>query len=158
MRFAQPNITYLAAPLSSDDPNVVAHRRRVATQATVTLMDQGITVFSPVTYGMPVRAIDHVISQEEWYRFDLNFLRICTSLTVLTLPGWEQSKGVSLEIKEAQKLGIPVNHMSPDDLPSSPDPEALPSRLREWAHCLSAWALRTYREREREHLRGNPRD
>lgn len=46
-----------------------------------------------------------------WYAWDLQFLARADELLVLQLPGWEQSKGVLVEIAAAQARNIPVRLM-----------------------------------------------
>lgn len=114
MRYTTDHITYLAAPFTSPDPEVAASRERAVKLAASKLIRDGNIVFSPVNYGHGVEGLVEDLSQDEWYRFDLVFLRRCDSVTVLTLPGWEQSIGVNIEIDQAKRLGIPVYYLDPE--------------------------------------------
>ena len=45
----------------------------------------------------------------EAYRdFDFAILSICSSMTVLCLPGWKESRGVEAEVVEAKRLCLPI--------------------------------------------------
>ena len=52
------------------------------------------------------RSFNGTLGEEFWYEGTLELLRRCDAM-ILT-PGWEGSRGVASEIKEADKLGIPV--------------------------------------------------
>ena len=59
-----------------------------------------------------------------WYAFDLQLLARSDELLVLQLPGWEDSKGVMVEIAGAQTKGIPVRLLSLEEA-------ALPTEILE---------------------------
>ena len=50
-----------------------------------------------------------------WYAWDLQFLARSDELLVLQLPGWEESKGVLVEIAAAQARSIPIRLMPLED-------------------------------------------
>ena len=133
--FELDDLTYLAAPYTSPDPQISLARQHACAQVTTNLMSRGQAVFSPLTYEIPLLQNGLTIAPEDWYTFDLNILRKCHSLTVLTLPGWEQSKGVNLEIQEARRLGLPVYYIDLDlNSQSSPpkrDDAKYPPELQE---------------------------
>ena len=116
MQIDPQDLMYLAAPYSSDDPQESEVRRYAASAAASVLIHQGATVFSPLSYEQPLLDAGLKLNAQEWYEFDLTILRRCNSLTVLTLPGWEKSHGIKLEIKEAKKMGIPIRYVSLQDL------------------------------------------
>ena len=116
MQFDPEDLTYLASPYTSDDPQVTEARRYASTLAASVMINQGATLFSPLSYEEPMLRAGLFMSADEWYAFDLRILRKCDSLTVLTIPGWEESHGIKLEIKEARKIGIPVRYVSLEDL------------------------------------------
>lgn len=52
---------------------------------------------------------------EWWYDYDLGWLSHCVELVVLTLPGWQESKGVLLEIEAAESWSIPISYFDPPE-------------------------------------------
>jgi hypothetical protein len=50
-----------------------------------------------------------------WREYDLWFIRQCDRLTVVMIDGWRESVGVTAEIAEAERLGIPVGYMEVRD-------------------------------------------
>ena len=123
MRFSQDHLVYLAAPYTNSDPKVAQEREDAINQVASILIRQGIAVFSPINYGHAFQGLQEDLSQDEWYRFDLHFLRRCDSLAVVMLPGWKESIGVNIEIHQARQLGIPVRYIRPDPTePYNPTP------------------------------------
>ena len=108
-------LVYLAAPYSDPDPAVRNRRFLEATRATAKLITKQECVYSPITY---THAICQVVSldplDEGWYALDERFLRRCSKLIVLQLPGWEKSNGVTAEIEIAREMGIPVEFLEAD--------------------------------------------
>jgi hypothetical protein len=93
--------TYLAGPISGvPDGNAEAFR-----SAAAYLRGEGMDVLSPT------ERLDGETNEErgweEWMRRDLKLLLIyCDSIAVL--PGWEESRGASLEVYVARQLGMAV--------------------------------------------------
>ena len=100
-------ITYLATPLTHSDPAIYAARLEVARAYTVRRISEGAVVFCPVSYSAPLAAAPPA----SWYHFDLHFLRACGDLEILTLPEWESSFGVQLEMVVAQLWGMPIRYV-----------------------------------------------
>ncbi len=105
-------IFYLGIPYSSDDPAVREERFKKANLATTKLMKMGFVVFSPIGSNHFL-AITGGLSCDWsfWEKYDTAFLCRCSKLIVLKLEGWENSIGLSAEIKIAQRLGIPVEYL-----------------------------------------------
>lgn len=80
------------------------------------LMEGGVLVFSPIAHSHSIVQETNLDPHDEdlWLGLDLRILRHCDRLVVVTLPGWEQSKGVQIEMDEAQRLGIPIFFVPPD--------------------------------------------
>ena len=99
-------LVYLAAPYTNIPPS----ERFFIDYETVTMIkDEGLLVFSPISYSGP--RLDGVADGLiDWYAFDLRMLRKCDKLVVLMLDGWRESKGVGLEIAEAERLGMPIEY------------------------------------------------
>ncbi len=102
-------LIYLASPYSSRSAYVMRNRYETVCKITAELIWYDYTVFSPIVSSACLDQITE-ISYERWIELDLQILRRCDALVVLTLPGWEQSEGVATEIKEAEKLNLPIRY------------------------------------------------
>lgn len=99
---------YLSIPYSGME----ATSFRVANYVAGKLMEQGHTVFSPISHSHPIAAeCDLHEGWEFWKRQDEPFIEWCDELCVVMLKGWKKSKGVHEEIKIAKKLGKPVQYI-----------------------------------------------
>lgn len=91
-------ITYLAAPYSHPNPEVMHERVLAADAAAVMLMRQGFVVFSPLSqwhraaqnHALPTNAL-------HWREQNRAMLAVCDCLHVLKLDGWQDSLGVAME-------------------------------------------------------------
>lgn len=107
---------YLASPYSHPDPLVRQERFIKACHAAGRLMKQGHSAFAPISHSHPVaevmgeRATDHAF----WMAVDLPILARASKLVILTLPGWEDSKGIAEETNFAKANGIPIEYLSED--------------------------------------------
>lgn len=100
---------YLACPYSHEDKRVMRHRERIATAYTALLFPH--PVFSPLTHGKPLEPLLGKRPHHEWIEQTEGILRVCKNLTVMTLSGWLESKGVLSEIEVAKELGMPVHYL-----------------------------------------------
>jgi hypothetical protein len=72
-------------------------------------MKAGEIVFCPVAYGHSVEdKLRQNFPYDYWLRWSKAMLTPAKALYVLTLPGWESSKGLAEEIRLAHDLEIPV--------------------------------------------------
>lgn len=95
---------YLSGPMSGlPDFNYPTFRRIAAD-----LTSRGYVVSNPADNGLP-----DGLSWEDYIRTDIRMLLDCDAVVVL--PGWETSRGASLEVTIARALGMPV--IALDDLP-----------------------------------------
>jgi nucleoside 2-deoxyribosyltransferase len=104
-------IVYLACPYSDPDPQIKKQRHHFANKVAAELLSQGMLVFSPLTYSIPLSEISSRQGWIKWKEFDLAMLSRCDRLLVLKLPGWESSRGVAEEIAHAKELDIPIEWM-----------------------------------------------
>lgn len=106
-------LVYVAAPYTDRNPAVTQQRLQIATRYTASLLAQGRNAFSPLTYTAQIQELGYAPRPPQtWYSFDLQFLRQCDILEVLTLTGWQESYGVGLEIEHADRWQIPVRYVT----------------------------------------------
>jgi len=101
---------YLASPYSHDD-QLIQKTRFLITEQFVNhiIKTQNLIIFSPILYMHEFAAKFFLPTDAEFYRtFNLNVLRRSESMFLLKLKGWEESKGVRLELNVAKILDIPV--------------------------------------------------
>lgn len=107
-------LVYLAVPYSHDDPDVRDMRFEAANRAASELMREGIYVFSPISHSHPIAMAGGLpLGWDFWEGYDRAILANCSAVIVLTLDGWQESKGVQAEIGIAHDLGIPVSYRLP---------------------------------------------
>lgn len=106
-------LLYLACPYRHEDLAVQKKRIAAVAFAAKELFLQGRPVFSPLTHNDFFCRLYPEIEKEQWMQFDLSILAGCTTLAVLKLDGWEQSKGVRREIDFAQQRGLPIEYLEP---------------------------------------------
>ena len=100
---------YLASPYTSPEAITRYSRYLFACDAAARLMREGNIVFSPIAHSHPLARYNLPVEFEFWREWCLSFLSSwATSLYVLTLDGWRDSKGVTCEIAEAKRLVLPV--------------------------------------------------
>jgi hypothetical protein len=108
------SFTYLASNYTHADPAVRLERYWAVVKKATELMRAGECVFSPIAHTHEIglmlgREVDH----EFWMRQDKSLLQHASKLKVLTLEGWQQSRGVAEEIEAAKAMGIPVEYVEP---------------------------------------------
>lgn len=103
---------YLASPYSHPDEIVREHRFRAVCVVAAKLMQNGNPVFSPIAHSHSIAMAGKLpLGFEFWEKCDRQMLRACDGLVVLKLPGWDESMGVSSEIKMAIAMGITVSYL-----------------------------------------------
>lgn len=113
----QADRIYLATPYTDPDPAVRRARFEAVTLAAGELMKRRHIVFSPITMGHPICEACADIPGDfvYWETVCLSYLSDwATALVVLTLDGWQASRGVAAEIAAARERGLPVEYLSPD--------------------------------------------
>ena len=114
---------YLASPYSDLNEGVVAARAEATAATMGGLLWQGHHVFSPITmchhvtaeYGLPT-------DFDFWREFNFDMIRHAVALWVLTLEGWQGSRGVTAETDFAQRIGVPVRYIEPATLKVTTEP------------------------------------
>ena len=104
---------YLASPYTHVDTAVRESRFDAACLATATLMRAGFSVYSPIVHSHPLVRYGLPIEWAFWQAHDCEHLRRCDEVVVLTLDGWNASRGVQAEIALAIQLDLPIRYLSP---------------------------------------------
>jgi len=107
---------YIASPYSSPGlPTVQEQRYQAAVKFAGLLISQGLPAFSPIAYFHPFSQAYKLPGDAQfWHNTNMRFLRGADAIFLLRLPGWEQSKGVTIELNIAKALGIPRSDFGPD--------------------------------------------
>lgn len=109
----QQELVYLASPYSHPDAAVREARFQAVARHAAKLMRDGVNVFSPITHTHPIAQYGLPKGWAFWERYDRVMLGVCDRLIVLKLDGWEESKGVAVEIAIMQANGKPVEYQEP---------------------------------------------
>ena len=99
---------YMGSPYTGT-PEQQQERYEQARWATAQLLKAGTVVYSPIVHCHDL-ALCHQLpgSIDFWRWYDLAMIEAAHTLFVLTLPGWEESKGLRWEINLATDLGMPI--------------------------------------------------
>lgn len=96
---------YIASPYSSPIVGAQDLRFQKVRRFAIHLFNQGAVPFSPIVYAHEMAAVGGLnTSAAAWLAFNSDILRRCEAMFVYTLPGWKESKGVQMEIKQARAL------------------------------------------------------
>lgn len=107
---------YLASPYSHPSSRVRCERYWAALQKAADIMaETGRSVFCPIAHSHPIA--EHLPDElrhsfEFWMNEDLPILKQAEELWVYTMPGWQESKGVTREIETAIANNIPIRHIA----------------------------------------------
>lgn len=122
-----PPITYLAAPYSKGDASVRLARFEAVTQVAAKLIEQKEIVYSPLTMTHPIDLVlakdGDTLGSEFWVEFDRAFMDCCSKISVLLLPGWNESSGVAREIAYFAARGISPTYLEPRAFSIAPEVE-----------------------------------
>jgi hypothetical protein len=106
---------YIASPYSSPIAGAQQHRFEKVRRFTIHLFNQGLIPFSPIVYAHEMAAVGGLRTDAaSWLRFNTDMLRHSEALFLYCLPGWQQSKGVEMEIKQARVMQLPISHFDVD--------------------------------------------
>src|SRR5687767_10165362 len=111
---------YLASPYSHPDPSIREQRFHAACRTMAALIRAGHRVFSPVAHTRALTAYGLPTDWRFWEPHDRAYLERCEEVVILTLEGWDASRGVQAEIQIARELGIPVRYLASEDAAVAP--------------------------------------
>ena len=90
---------YLAAPYTDPNPAWREFRVMATNLAASALMRAGFVVFSPISHSHPIaECMNGHLDLAFWLEQDTPFLQACDATIILTLPGWQNSKGIAAEL------------------------------------------------------------
>ncbi len=105
---------YVASPYSS--PIMDAQRLRFNNVRAFVrkCLHEGLAVYSPIVYCHPLaQEFDLPGDAKFWHNFNMAMLRKAEVMFLLQLPGWDTSKGVTMELRVAKILNMEVIAYSP---------------------------------------------
>ena len=109
-------LVYLAAPYSHPDPKTREDRFREINKVASMLMKRGVFIYSPISHSHPIAVAGGLpTGWEFWNQYDEIMLSACGLMIVLMMPGWQESVGVSNEIKIAVRRRLRVVYVDPDE-------------------------------------------
>ena len=108
-------LIYLASPYSHKTTDVIEKRFKQVAETTAKLMIEGYYIFSPILNSHYL-SITHGLAGDwnYWKTFDELIISKCAELWVLKIDGWQESVGVSAEIKIAEEFNLPVKYIEYD--------------------------------------------
>lgn len=106
---------YLSQPYNGSEAEK-QFRYEAGAKMCLALLEKGLSVFSPIVHNHNLLAYADQFSVEKrralFLPFDLTMLDRAKGMFILTLPGWEASYGVQMEIDFCQKKQKPMHYFS----------------------------------------------
>jgi hypothetical protein len=105
-------LIYIASPYTSDlkgtfGLDLQRTRFEAAAAFSLKMMSEGFNVFSPIVYGHTLAMIGRLPTDAQfWWQYNIDYLRHADGIFVLRLPGWDQSKGMQAELRQAKLMGL----------------------------------------------------
>lgn len=109
-------LIYLAAPYWHPEPLEIESRFCAMNKITAQIISEqdAVIPFSPISYTH--RISHHCEDDFDWYTWDLQFLARCEGMIIMMLDGWEESKGIQIEIGFCKRHGIPYTYSTPEKI------------------------------------------
>ena len=105
------DLIYLATPYSNF-PAGLDEAYEQASAVLYTLLSKGAVVFCPIVHCHNIaKKYDLPKDWSFWKNIDFTFISKCDKMCVVKMDGWDISTGVNAEIKEAERLNIPVEYI-----------------------------------------------
>lgn len=111
-KFSEKPFIYLASPFTHARKEIRDVRFELACLATANMLRKGLFVFSPIVSSVPVVDIGHFEGPtwDEWSDYDREFISRCIDrVWILSIEGWDQSRGVRSEVIHALESDLPVS-------------------------------------------------
>ena len=110
------NIVFIINPVSDNDISIEEHRIESTKVIASQLMSNGLFVYSPVAF---TNSIPYDFTWEYLLENSLRMMELTAEyILLLKMPGWKNSNGIQVELKNADKLNIPVYSMSFANFPN----------------------------------------
>jgi hypothetical protein len=92
---------YMASPFSHYKAGIWPAYKEAARLAGK-LAAAGVQCFSPIAHSFPLAIYGEIdpLNHKFWMEIDKPFVAMCKGLIVAKMPGWEESKGIAVEIAE----------------------------------------------------------
>lgn len=106
---------YLASPYTHDDPEILRLRFEQVSADAADLIRAGLRIFSPIAHTHPIAEYggiphgDHTI----WLPADKPIHDRCDGIIVDMIPGWDESKGIKMELEWAAEQGKVIAYYTP---------------------------------------------
>ncbi len=100
---------YVASPYSHSNPKIMEKRYFQVMDYCVGLLGKGEFPYSPIVYGHEMANRYAMRTDAKfWEVFNFHMLQLSNCMHVCMFEGWKESKGVAGEIKEAERIGLPI--------------------------------------------------
>lgn len=103
-------VVYVAGPFTAGDGWAIEQNIRRAEEVGYRVVELGASPLIPHTN---TRFFSGTKTAEFWYEATLELLRRCDAM--VTVEGWQDSKGTKRELAEAAERGIPVFDINRED-------------------------------------------
>lgn len=106
---------YIASPYSHPSEGVRAIRYKTALRYCTRMTREGVMTYSPIVYTHHMLSVDPDLpfEFEFWNDFNEKMIAAADSVRVLTMNGWEQSRGIASEIAFASSIMMPIDYVNP---------------------------------------------
>jgi hypothetical protein len=110
-------LAYLATPYSNYRHGTVA-AWMAACRIAGRLIKARQNVYSPIAHTHPVARYASIdpLDHELWLEFDEAMMERCDVLIVAHMDGWDQSKGIAIEVATFEAAGKPIFDLDPHSL------------------------------------------
>lgn len=110
-------IIYLATPYSKY-PSGLHAASLAAARIAAGLIKRGFIIYCPIAHGHKIALAGGLdpLDQKLWLDQDREFIKVSTALFVAHMDGWEESYGISEEVKAFEAAGKPVFDLDPVSL------------------------------------------